>query len=252
MGTAEHESIRLYAKQLHLPSISRYDEILRRMRPEDGYEEFLVQILRRETEERQTRAQERRLKAAGFPLNKTLDEFDTTRLKHVTHATVAELSACDFVKARQNVVMIGNPGTGKTHLAIALGMKACHAGYRVRFCSAAALVTELSESLAAGRLSKLTQALSRLDLLIIDELSYLTFNRAQSELLFQVISERSERSSVIITTNLDFSNWTEIFENQMMLSALIDRVTFHSHILNMNSADGEVSYRLAQSRKGIG
>ena len=200
MGTAEHESIRLYAKQLHLPSISRYDEILRRMRPEDGYEEFLVQILRRETEERQTRAQERRLKAAGFPLNKTLDEFDTTRLKHVTPATVAELS----------------------------------------------------ESLAAGRLSKLTQALSRLDLLIIDELSYLTFNRAQSELLFQVISERSERSSVIITTNLDFSNWTEIFENQMMLSALIDRVTFHSHILNMNSADGEVSYRLAQSRKGIG
>jgi len=249
MGIVEREHIKLYAKQLHLPSVHGYEEIIRRLGPEDGYEKFLELVLKRETDDRFKRAQDRRLKVAGFPLMKTLDEFDRERLEYVSSAEIAELSSCDFVKARQNVIMIGTPGTGKTHLAIALGIKACYAGFRVRFFSAAYLAAQLSEALSENRLSKFIQSLEKIDLLVIDELSYLTFNRSQSELLFQVISDRSERASVIITTNLDFSDWTQIFENQMMLSALIDRVTFHSHILNMNAGEGKVSYRLSSSLK---
>ena len=140
--------------------------------------------------------------------------------------------------------MIGNPGSGKTHLGIALGMKACFAGFNVRFYTAVNLANELAEAVQYHRLSKLEKSLSKVNLLIIDEFSYLTFNRYQSEMLFQVISERSERASIIITTNLEFSSWTELFDNEMMVAALIDRITFRSHILNMNVKQ---SYRLEQT-----
>ena len=136
--------------------------------------------------------------------------------------------------------MIGNPGSGKTHLSIALGMNACEVGYRVKFYTAVNLAAELAEAVQMNRLSRFEKALNKNELLIIDELSYLTFNRYQSEMLFQVISERSERSSVIITTNLEFSEWTQLFDNEMMLAALIDRVTFRSFVLNMNCSS---SYR---------
>ena len=241
------EKIRLYAKQLHLPSIARYADIIRQLPPDAGYDEFLERLLRKALDERYVTGQKRRQKAAGFPYVKTLDEFDMSRLAHVSPAAVAELSSCDFVKNRENVVMVGNPGSGKTHLAIALGMKACQAGFHVKFCTAMNLVTELSEALQERRLSKVEKNLKKADLLIIDELSYLTFNRTQSELLFQVITERSERASVIITTNLEVSGWIQLFENEMMLAALVDRVTFHAHILNINTAYGDVSYRLASS-----
>jgi DNA replication protein DnaC len=141
--------------------------------------------------------------------------------------------------------MIGNPGSGKTHTAIGLGMKACYAGFNVKFYTAVNLANALAEAIEFHRLSKLEKSLAKVDLLIIDELSYLTFNRHQSEMLFQVISERSERASVIVTTNLEFSRWTELFENEIMVAALIDRITFRSHILNMNVKD---SYRLEQTR----
>ncbi len=141
--------------------------------------------------------------------------------------------------------MIGNPGSGKTHLSIAPGMNACEAGYRVKFYTAVNLAAELAEAVQMNRLSKLEKSLSKIDLLIIDELSYLTFNRYQSEMLFQIISERSERASVIISTNLEFSEWTQLFENEMMLAALIDRVTFRFFVLNMNCSS---SYRIDSTR----
>ena len=131
--------------------------------------------------------------------------------------------------------------SGKTHLSIALGMNACEAGYRVKFYTAVNLAAELAEAVQMNRLSKLEKSLSKIDLLIINELSYLTFNRYQSEMLFQIISERSEKASVIISTNLEFSEWTQLFENEMMLAALIDRVTFRSSVLNMNCSS---SYRI--------
>lgn len=238
------ESIKLYAKQLRTPTFVGYENVARQLSPGDGYDKFLCETMKLEVFQRQVAGQKRRIKKAGFPVMKTLDEFRYERLEHVSESFIGELSSCDYIKNRQNIVMIGNPGSGKTHLSIGLGMKACYAGFNVKFYTAVNLANELAEAIQFHRLSKLEKSLSKVDLLIIDELSYLTFNRHQSEMLFQVISERSERASVIITTNLEFSRWTELFENEIMVAALIDRVTFRSHILNMNVKD---SYRLEQT-----
>ena len=237
------ETIKLYAKQLKTPTFTGYEDIARQLSPGDGYDKFLCELLKRELSQRQETGQLRRIKKAGFPIMKTLDEFDFSRLEHVSTGCIQELAACDFIKSRQNVVMIGNSGSGKTHLSIALGMKACYARFNVRFYTAVNLANELAEAVQYHRLSKLEKNLSKIDLLVIDELSYLTFNRHQSEMLFQVISERAERASIIVTTNLEFSRWIELFENDMMVAALIDRITFKSHILNMNVKD---SYRFLQ------
>lgn len=186
----------------------------------------------------------RRVKAAAFPYLKTLDEFGFTQLNPaVSPAFIKELASCQFITDRQNVILIGNPGRGKTHLSIALGMKACSAGFRVLFKNADALSTELCEARDDYSLHRLQKTLRSTDLLILDELSYISFNRSQSELLFTVLSERSERCSTIISTNLPFSRWTELFEHSTMIAALVDRLTFRSHVLDVN---GE-SYRLISS-----
>jgi DNA replication protein DnaC len=164
-----------------------------------------------------------------------MDELDVSRFEHMDEAFIKELSSCDFVTKKQNIVMIGNPGTGKTHLSIALGVKACMQGMNVKFYTAANLSNELIEAQDNHRLVRLEKQISKADLLILDELSYLTFNRHQSELLFKVVADRAERKSVIVSTNLRFSEWTSMFENQTMVTALIDRLTFRSHVLNMNS-----------------
>lgn len=239
------EAIKLYAKQLRMPTFSNYENVVRQLAPGDGYDQFLCQLMKLELTQRQEASQRRRIKKASFPVTKSLDEFEFKRLEHVSESFIWELASCDFINKRQNIVMIGNPGSGKTHTAIGLGMKACYAGFNVKFYTAVNLANALAEAIEFHRLSKLEKSLAKVDLLIIDELSYLTFNRHQSEMLFQVISERSERASVIVTTNLEFSRWMELFENEIMVAALIDRITFRSHILNMNVKD---SYRLEQTR----
>ena len=241
MNSVQKEMIKLYAKQLRLPTFNNYEKVIRQLSADDGYAQFLIELMKQELAERSAAGQKRRIKAAKFPTLKTLDAFDMTRLENVSESTIQQLASCDFIKQRQNIVMIGNPGSGKTHLSIALGMNACEAGYRVKFYTAVNLAAELAEAVQMNRLSKLEKSLSKIDLLIIDELSYLTFNRYQSEMLFQIISERSERASVIISTNLEFSQWTQLFENEMLLAALIDRVTFRSFVLNMNCSS---SYRI--------
>lgn len=242
------ESIKLYAKQLRTPTFPNYEQVVRQLTPGDGYDKFLCELMKLEVLQRQEAGQRRRIKKARFPYMKTLDEFDYKRLEHVSESFIWELSACDFIKKQQNIVMIGNPGAGKSHLSIALGMKACYNGFNVRFYTAVNLANELAEAVQFHRVTRLEKNMAKVDLLIIDELSYLTFNRHQSEMLFQVISERSERASIIISTNLEFSNWTSLFENEIMVAALIDRVTFRSHILNMNVKE---SYRLEQTLKRI-
>ena len=204
MNSVQKEMIRLYAKQLRLPTFNNYEKVIRQLSVDDGYAQFLIELMKQELAERSAAGQKRRIKTAKFPTLKTLDAFDMARLENVSKSTIQQLASCDFIKQRQNIVMIGNPGSGKTHLSI-------------------------------------EKSLSKIDLLIIDELSYLTFNRYQSEMLFQIISERSERASVIISTNLEFSQWTQLFENEMLLAALIDRVTFRSFVLNMNCSS---SYRI--------
>lgn len=238
---AVDEQIRLYAKQLKIPTFAEYEQVLRQADPGLGLSGLLLELMKAECETRQENQYRRRLKAAGFPYQKTLDEFDFSQLNEsVSPAFLRELASGQFVQSKQNVVMIGNPGRGKTHLSIAFGLKACAMGYRVLFKNAATLSTELCEAKDHYNLGKLERNLAKADLLILDELSYLSFNRHQSELLFKVISDRSEKSSTIVTTNLPFSRWTELFENTTMVAALIDRLTFRSHVLDMN---GE-SYRL--------
>ena len=162
--------------------------------------------MKTETASRQENQNKRRLKAAGFPYLKTLDEFDFNQLNEaVSPLFLNELASCQFIRQRQNIVMVGNPGRGKTHLSIALGLKACSQGFNVLFKNAATLSTELCEARDNYRLGKLERTLAKADLLILDELSYLSFNRHQSELLFKVISDRSEKGSTIVTTNLPFS-----------------------------------------------
>lgn len=243
------QAIELYSKQLRTPTFNNYADIIRQLGTDKGYEDFLLSLLKMELDSRMESSRKRKIKAASFPYMKTMDELDFSRFEHVTEAFIHELASCDFVSKRQNIVMIGNPGTGKTHLSIALGIKACMNGMNVKFYTAANLSNELIEAQEYKNLIRLEKKLAKADLLVIDELSYLTFNRHQSELLFKVIADRSERQSVIVSTNLKFSDWTSMFENTTMVTALVDRLTFRSHVLNMNS---ERPYRAEFSERMSG
>jgi len=250
--TAYGELIKLHAKQLKLPTVSRYEEVLRQAEEQGwGYKQFLCELMSREVEQRQLNQQARRMRAARFPLKKSLDDFDFKNLPHVEEAVVWQLATGEFIDRHENIIMIGNPGTGKTHLAIGLGIRLCKQKYKVLFYTAANLVTELVEARDDHRLSRLEQKLEKVDLLIVDELSYLTFSKSQSELLFHVLSIRNERGSVIITTNLEFSRWGELFPNSMLTAALIDRLTHHAHILNMNAESYRFKQRLSKKTGGV-
>lgn len=247
MIDTREEQIRLLARQLKIPSFGNYPDILRQCKSDADFSDLLLELMMAESTSRQENQTKRRLKAAGFPFQKTLDEFDMSQLNaSVSPLFLRELASCKFIQERKNVVMIGNPGRGKTHIAIALGIRACLQGFRVLFKNASTLSVELTEARDNYQLGKLERQLEKTDLLILDELSYLSFNRYESDLLFKVLSDRSERTSTIVTTNLPFSRWTELFENTTMVSALVDRLTFRSHVLDMNGP----SYRLMETKAG--
>lgn len=236
--------IELYAKKLRLPTVSDWRPIVREANEKKwGYEEFLCAILRREAEQREENQRKRLLKDARFPKIKTLDSFDFRWLHNISRAQIYELSTGRFIEEKRPVLMFGNPGTGKTHLATALAYQVCSLGYKVRFYTAGQLVTDLGEASQQGRLASLQARLMKLDLLVIDELSYITFGRASAELLFQTISNRYELGSVLITTNLQFSRWVELFGDATLTAALVDRLAHRAIILDMN---GE-SYRLRET-----
>ena len=237
MEELQEQTIELYANLLKLPTFKQYDEVIRQLGSDDGYAEFLIQLMKNEYDARQERNRLRSIKAARFPYLKTFDELFLDRFEHLDEAYLRELYTCEFIRQRKNIIMVGNPGTGKTHLSIAIGIKACQLGMKVRFFTAANLANSLIEAQDDRSLMKLEKQLEKADLLIIDELSYLTFNLHQSELLFKVISDRAERQSIIVSTNLRFSEWTSMFENKTMVSALVGRLTFKSHVLNMNSSN---------------
>ena len=235
MDGLKKQTLDMYAKLLRVPTFRQCDDIIRQMDDNSGYVDFLIEMMKREYDSRQERARTRSIKAAKFPYLKTFDELELDRFEHLEEAYLKELATCKFIKERRNIVMIGNPGTGKTHLSIALGIKACNLGMKVRFFTAANLANSLIEAQDNRSLMRLEKQIASADLLIIDELSYLTFNLHQSELLFKVISDRAERQSVIVSTNLKFSDWVTMFDNKTMVSALVGRLTFKSHVLNMNS-----------------
>ena len=209
------------------------------------YATFLLRLSERELLERERKGTERRIKTAKFPAPKTISDFDFLASPSVNKKQILELVRCEWIDKRENLIFLGNPGTGKTHLSIALGMAACQRGYNVRLFTAAALVNALLEARDEKALLKLQNRLSKVHLLMIDELGYVPFSKTAAELLFEIISQRYERGSVLITSNLPFEEWTGIFGSERLTGALLDRLTHRSHILPI---DGE-SYRLAQSKR---
>src|SRR4029079_991684 len=191
------------------------------------------------------RTVERRIKEARFPTVKSLDSFDFTAIPLLNKALVLELARCEYITRRENVIAVGNSGTGKTHIALGLGLAACQKGLSVGFITAAAMVHELIEARDDKRLLRLQRQLAAYKLLIIDELGYVPLSTTGAELLFEVFSQRYERGSTIVTSNLPFDEWTTVFGSERLTGALLDRLTHHVHILEMNGA----SYRLKQSKQ---
>ena len=188
---------------------------------------------------------ERRIKAAKFPAVKSLDSFDFAALPSLNKALVMELARSEYIERRENIIAIGNSGTGKSHVALGLGLAACQKGVSVGFTTAAALVHELIEARDEKRLLRLQRQLAGHRLLIVDELGYVPLSQTGAELLFEIFSQRYERGATIVTSNLPFDEWTTMFGSERLTGALLDRLTHHVHILEMN---GE-SYRLAQSKR---
>jgi DNA replication protein DnaC len=212
---------------------------------DESYEQYLLRLSELEVAQRSANAIQARIKAAGFPVLKDLETYDFAAMPSLGKQKVLELSRCEWIEQHYNVCLIGNAGTGKTHLAIALGQAACRRSKRVRFFTAATLVNALEEAQKDYRLPRLLAQLDKADLLVIDELGYLSFSRGGAELLFQVFADRYERGSILITSNLPFSEWGQIFQGERMTAALLDRFTHRCHIFQMN---GE-SFRFRESSK---
>jgi DNA replication protein DnaC len=198
-----------------------------------------------ESAQRCANALRARIKQAVFPVYKDLDSYDFSLVPTLNKQKMVELTRCQWLDQHENLCLLGSQGVGKTHLAIALGLAACRAGRRVRFYTAAALVTRLEETQKQYQLDRFLSQLDRVDLLICDELGYLSFSRTGAELLFQVFADRYERASLLVTSNLPFSEWGQVFPGERMTAALLDRLTHHCHIFEMN---GE-SYRFRESVK---
>ena len=234
-----------HLKALKLPTFLREHQKLARQCAAEGMDHvrYLARLVELELIDRERRMVERRIKAAKFPTVKSLESFDFSAIPKLNKIQVLELARCEWIDRRENVIALGPSGTGKTHVALGLGLAACQKGLSVGFTTAASLVSEMMEARDERRLLRVQKQMAGYKLLIIDELGFVPLSKTGAELLFELISHRYERGATLITSNLPFDEWTETFGSERLTGALLDRLTHHVSILEMN---GE-SYRLANS-----
>ncbi len=236
-----------HLQQLKLTTVLRQYPVLARQAGENGwaYEDFLLSLTEVELQARADNRLKRRIRDARFPLVKTMESFDYDAAPDLDRRLIRELMDGAYIKERRNVIFVGKTGTGKTHLATALGLEACRQGVRTRFATGAGLVNDLIEARSERNISRVLQRYSHSGLLILDEMGYVPFSREGSQLLFQVLADRYERGSVMITTNLGFADWTQLFGDPTLTAALLDRLTHKAYIIPCNWD----SYRLKESLK---
>jgi DNA replication protein DnaC len=247
MAEVTIDLLKTHFRQLRLPTMGQEFEKLARdaAASNQNYLQFLLRLTELELGTRAANAISTRIKNAEFPVLKDFDTFDFTALPHLSKPKVLELARCEWIEQKYNCCLVGSQGTGKTHISIALGQAACRQGFRVRFFTAADLVSQLEKAQKQYALEKFLGQLERAHLLICDELGYVSLSRGGVELLFRVFAERYERASLLVTSNLPFSEWNQLFQGERMTAALLDRLTHRCHIFEMN---GE-SYRFRESMK---
>lgn len=241
--------IKKYVTELKIPGINQSlkMKIEEAYRLDKSYEEFLKEIFEEAYDLRKENGRKGRIRNAKFPYSKYLDSLQIEFLPEEAKKKLKELKTLEFIEEGRNIILAGNPGTGKTHLSIGLGIECCNKGYKVYFATVPSLINELKESRSNKRLHSFEKRFERYDLIILDELGYISFDKEGSELLFTFLSLRAERKSTIITTNLSFDRWNEIFNDVVLTAALIDRMTHNSFVINMNGG----SYRMKETKEWL-
>jgi len=238
--------IKKYISELKIPGINQglKIKIEEAYKLDKSYEDFLLDIFAEAYVVRKENGRKNRIRNARFPYKKYLDELKLEYLPEDGRKRFKELKTLNFIAEGRNVILAGNPGTGKTHMAIGLGIDACNMGYKVYFATVPSLINELKESKSDKKLYTFEKRFEKYDLIIADELGYISFDKEGSELLFTFLSLRAERKSTIITTNLSFDRWNEVFNDAVLTAALIDRLTHKSYVINMNGN----SYRMKETK----
>jgi DNA replication protein DnaC len=247
--TNTKEKITAYTKELRLPAIrNNYATHAREaIKGKSGYEDYLLVLLEDEFETRIKNRKSARIRQADFPYKKYLQDLQREELPKNAQAKIDALESLEFIKQGQNIILAGNPGTGKTHLSIGLGIKACMEDYRVFFTTVPRLITQIRESRSQKTLRSLESRFEKFDLVICDEFGYISFDKEGAEMLFSHLSLRAGRKSTIITTNLSFDRWSEIFGDPVLTAAMVDRLTHKAHIINMNG----MSYRAKETKEWL-